>query len=254
MTGPDPAFVARWRRRLQAAPEVLLRRGLEAYNRLVTRLKRPVDPSLPGDERAILSLAQAPTDISRHLLTLFRVALEPRPSLIVELGIRGGASTFVFERAARRSGATLVSVDIEDCSGVSDWDRWHFVREDDLAFARRFPLWCADRGLDASIDVLFIDTSHAYDHTLAELRAWMPFLVPGGRAVLHDSNMGGLYRRGDWTIGFAAHMDRGVARAIHDWLGASFDERRPFRGRVGGFEVVHDPLCCGLTVLRKPVS
>lgn len=251
-TGGHPLpFLPRWKRRLGAAPDVLLRRSVEAWNRTVVRL-RPAPPPEPDPELSeILALARTPTDISRHLPTLWRVALDPAPRLIVELGIRGGASTFVFERVARRCGATLLSVDIDDCSGASSWEGWHFVQEDDMTFVRRFPGWCADHGLDPAIDVLFLDTSHAYEHTRAELAAWMPWVAPGGRALVHDSNMGGLYRRGDWTVGLAADMQRGVARALHEFLGAQFDEREPFRGTLGGWAVEHDPLCCGLTVLRR---
>ncbi len=88
-------------------------------------------------------------DISDHLPVLFAEALEARPKLIVELGVRGGDSTFVFERVARLCGSTLLSVDIDDCSRVSPWDRWHFVREDDIAFAGRFEAWCAEHNVEA---------------------------------------------------------------------------------------------------------
>src|SRR4051794_24576059 len=40
------------------------------------------------------------TDISDHLQMLFFESLPLRPSLIVELGVRGGESTFVLERVA----------------------------------------------------------------------------------------------------------------------------------------------------------
>ncbi|MHB1193104.1 MAG: class I SAM-dependent methyltransferase [Longimicrobiales bacterium] len=245
-------FFERWRRRFVAAPGTVLRHGIRAWNGLVTRRLRPVDPALPEDLREVLELARKPTDISHHLPTLFHEALDAAPKLIVELGTRGGDSTFVFERAARRTGAILLSVDIADCSEVTAWPGWAFVQEDDLAFARRFPAWCAERGLARQTDVLFLDTTHAYEQTRAELEAWMPHLAPGGRALFHDSNMGGLYRRGDGTLGLAGNIERGVIRALHGYLGESFDERRPFRGRLGGFDVQHDPLCGGLTILRKP--
>src|SRR5690348_17788993 len=38
-------------------------------------------------------------------------------------------------------------------------------------------------------DVFFLDTSHEYDHTLAELRAYMPRVAPGGVALFHDTNI-----------------------------------------------------------------
>ena len=244
-------FVTRWRQRVEEAPGSLLRRGIEVWNRFVLRRLPPVDPSTPPDLREILEHARTPTDISHHLPTLFRMALETHPRLIVELGTRGGDSTFVFERVARRTGAVLVSVDIADCSGVGSMPGWLFVQEDDLAFARYFPSWCAERGLAPEIQVLFVDTTHAYEQTRAELAAWMPYLAPGGRAIFHDSNLGGLYRRGDGTVGLAGDTERGVIRALHEYLGASFDERRPFRGILGGFEVWHDPQCNGMTVIMK---
>lgn len=249
----ERSWSARWRRRVVAAPDVFLRRAIEAYNRAVLSLPRGrPGPEVKEDLREVLERARTPTDISHHLPALFREAVAADAKLIVELGTRGGDSTYVFERAARRTGATVVSVDLDDCSGVSAFDRWIFVQDDDQAFARRFPEWCAAHGLRPEVDILFVDTTHAYEQTRAELAAWMPYLAPRGRALLHDSNMGGLYRRRDGTVGLAGDMGRGVIRALHGYLGASFDERRSFRGRLGGLDVEHDPLCNGLTILRKP--
>src|SRR5258708_5830513 len=53
------------------------------------------------------------TDISDHLPSLFAETVNARPELIVELGVRGGDSTFVLERAARFCNAHLISVDID---------------------------------------------------------------------------------------------------------------------------------------------
>ena len=37
-----------------------------------------------------------------------------------------------------------------------------------------------------AVDVLFIDTSHTYDQTAAELRLYVPRVRPGGVVLLHD--------------------------------------------------------------------
>ena len=37
--------------------------------------------------------------------------------------------------------------------------------------------------------MLFIDTSHAYEHTLAELRKFVPLVAPGGTVLLHDTRL-----------------------------------------------------------------
>src|SRR5258708_24796497 len=63
----------------------------------------------------IFQRAQARTDIRDHLVPMFVETMEMEPQLIVELGVRTGESTFVFERVARLCGARLVSVDIDDC-------------------------------------------------------------------------------------------------------------------------------------------
>src|SRR5229473_4947288 len=99
------------------------------------------------------------TDISDHLVTLFAEAVSARPKLVVELGVRGGDSTFAFERAAKLSDAHLLSIDIDDCSARSSYAKWSFVKQDDVTFAGEFAAWCSARDLMPLIDVLFIDTS-----------------------------------------------------------------------------------------------
>ena len=36
------------------------------------------------------------------------------------------------------------------------------------------------------VELLFVDSTHERDATLAELRAWEPCLAPGGVVALHD--------------------------------------------------------------------
>ena len=57
----------------------------------------------------------------------------------------------------------------------------------------------------AEVDVFFLDTSHEYEHTLAELRAYMPRVAPGGVALFHDTNLFG------WADGLPAAIWAGGA-------------------------------------------
>jgi cephalosporin hydroxylase len=41
--------------------------------------------------------------------------------------------------------------------------------------------------LPQQVDLIFLDTSHAYPDTLHEVLAYAPRLVPGGYFVMHDS-------------------------------------------------------------------
>jgi cephalosporin hydroxylase len=226
---------------------------LRAHNRLRSSSEY-VPPSNLTAFDEILSRSQTPTDISDHLDRLFTESVPVDPATIVELGVRGGESTYVFERVARLTGADLVSVDIEDCSGITDYDRWHFVQSDDVEFATRFETWCVDRGIDSGIDVLFVDTSHLYEHTVDEIDEWFPLLSDRAVVFFHDTNLTRYYRREDGTLGRGWDNDRGVIRALEDYFGCSFDETESFVTTQSPFVVKHFPYCNGLTVLQKTAA
>lgn len=196
------------------------------------------------------------SDISDHVATLFFEAAAARPKLIVELGTRGGESTRALLAAAVRCDARMLSVDIDPCDppNLPDDARaaWTFVQADDVAFGReRFAGWCAEQGLEPRIDVLFIDTSHLYEHTCEELAVWMPLVAANGTVLFHDTAMGHAYRRNDASIGFGWDNDRGVIRAIEEYLGRRYDETRYFVDEAGGWLIRHDPKSSGFTVLRR---
>ena len=195
--------------------------------------------NLPEQIVAIIQLAEAPTDISEHLLTIYSEAVECRPKLIVELGVRGGESTKALMLAAEQFGARVVSVDIEDCSRVSSSERWTFIQSDDISFGNTFSEWAHSRSMDPAIDVLFIDTSHTFERTLAEIHTWFPYLSLGAKVLFHDTSNSALH-------GF------GVTRAIEDYLQIQIDESKHWLALyIGGWLIRHDPACNGLTVLRK---
>jgi predicted O-methyltransferase YrrM len=195
------------------------------------------------------------SDISDHLGTLFFFATNARPQLIVELGTRGGESTCALLAAAEESSAAVLSIDMDECGGLDlpYRERWTFVRGDDVEFGRdRFPEWCGQNGRDPVIDVLFIDTSHEYEHSKAEIEAWFPHLAPGAVVIFHDTNMGrGAYARMDGSTGFGWNNDRGVIRAIEEYLGRRYDENSFFCDQADEFLVLHHPHNNGLTVLQR---
>ena len=196
------------------------------------------------------------SDISDHLPTLFYETIAQAPRLIVELGTRGGESTRTFLAAAARVGARMLSVDIEDCALPNlppDIARlWSFERSDDIAFGESgFSQWCAANSVAAEIDLLFIDTSHVYEHTKDELRVWLPKVAPGGLVLLHDTNLDYVSERLDGSLQQGWNNGRGVIRALEEHLGQAFDEHRPFVTIAGGWLVRHVPYCGGLTSLRR---
>lgn len=235
---------------LRRAPEFAEDLVLGLYNR-IRRSQTYTPPTDRHEFREIQRRADQLTSINDHLPRLFTESLQVDPDTIVELGVRGGESTFVFERVARLSGATLVSVDIDDCSNACDYDDWHFVQTDDVEFAGEFPDWCADHDADPSVDVLFIDTSHLYEHTVDEIEAWFPRLSQDAVVFFHDTNLTRLNRREDGTLNKGWNNDRGVIRALEDRFNESFDETERFETVVGDFVFRHYPYCGGLGVLRR---
>jgi len=178
-------------------------------------------------------------------------ALTLNPRLIVELGVARGESTRVFAQVAKICGATLVGVDLNDCSRALDWEAWHFIQADDLEFAREFPNWCRQRRLEPVIDVLFIDTSHYFDHTLAEMQAYFPYLADHAKVFFHDTNLKNFIFRRDGSMDLGWDNERGVIRALEVYFQKKFNETVEFSDFVTPWRLTHYPYCCGLTVVEK---
>jgi cephalosporin hydroxylase len=213
------------------------------------RPSHPIQSSSP-ELNEILSRARIRTDISDHLPTLFAESLSLRPRLIVELGVRGGESTFVFQRVAQLSGARCVSVDVEDSSHLSQSSQWLFVQRDDIEFAAKFPEWCRQNTLPTEIDILFIDTSHFLEHTVQEIEHWFPLLAPQAKAILHDTNQRRIYFRKDGSMG-VAWTNRGVIAALERYFNKTFNEKEDFLDLVNGWLITHYAECNGLTILTR---
>jgi predicted O-methyltransferase YrrM len=126
-----------------------------------------------------------PTDINQHLTTLYMLAVEFNAKSILELGVRGGESTVALLQAAKEIGGSVTSIDWywDGCPTAKKRVKeygfepyWKFILTDDRTIDWNQP-----------INLLFIDTSHEYEHTLMELRKFEPFVVPRGIIILHDT-------------------------------------------------------------------
>jgi cephalosporin hydroxylase len=131
-------------------------------------------------------------------------------------------------------------------------ENWRFICGPDVDVAVRLRDEIARLGWDDDVDILFIDTTHEYEHTLQELKAYVPFLNSRSKIVLHDSNLGVLYRRKDGSFGFGFDNKRGVAHAVETYFNITFDEKRPYLNEVVNSLVIdHTPYSCGLTVISS---
>ena len=155
--------------------------------------------------------AAANVDMAPHIATLTKLARASRT--IVEFGVRGGVSTWAFLDGLPATGS-LYSVDIVDCDvppRVSADPRWTFIVGDDLDPAVQAQL--PDRA-----DLVFIDTSHEYKQSVAELayaQTFLPDLI-----VMHDYVMEPVLRAGTefceregWRVA-ANEMPYGLATLV----------------------------------------
>lgn len=152
--------------------------------------------------RVTLQIAQehVAADISNHLITMALLVTEFELKHVVELGTRDGNSTLALLEALRATGGHLLSLDVDECKEAKSrikaagLDRhWKFIQADDLALDESV--------LPERIDLLFIDTSHLYAHTLAELQKYGRRLSEGSWILLHD------------YVEFP-----GVNRAVHEFI------------------------------------
>lgn len=129
-------------------------------------------------------------EISAHLWTLYWMPRMLKATIVVELGVRSGESTRALLAGCMDQRAFLWSVDIdgdayhvrdvtENRGIVLDWTRWECRQADSVEAARQFG--------KRDADLLFVDTTHEYEHTLREIMAWH-YRVRGAM-VFHDSGI-----------------------------------------------------------------
>lgn len=164
-----------------------------------------------------------PSDIYQHLDRFVALVEETDARHVIELGTRTGVSTVAWLYALERVGGRLTSIDIDDQPDIGVWPHWTFIQSDDLAPDLVAALEPAD--------IVFIDTSHLYEQTLAELNVYRWLVKPGGRIVLHDTAL-------ERPIGAPRRPRFPVLTAVTEFCDAE------------GFEWVNDQRCWGLAEIR----
>jgi len=170
------------------------------------------------------------SDIGLHLPYIHQRAKVAKVAL--ELGVRNGCSTAALLCGVEEADGLLWSVDVvQPHAPAYDWlghPRWTFHQGDDLILADTDLL-------PPELDLLFIDTSHRYQHTFDELAIYGPRVKTGGVILLHDTEL-------EVAPGSTEDIDKGfpVRRAIQDWCRSVFllPEWREGCNGLGVIEVV----------------
>jgi len=124
-------------------------------------------------------------------------------SAFVEVGVFQGASCSFLAKLLQERGTpfSLYAVDLwDEVNNKTDYDRQ--VGKDVLdAFLARLvadgtkesvtivkeeSAVAASRFSNRSLDFVFIDANHTYEHVVADIKAWKPKIKPGGMLAGHD--------------------------------------------------------------------
>jgi cephalosporin hydroxylase len=127
-------------------------------------------------------LSKTPSDIVGHLPRFVDMVHHHNATHVIELGTRSGVSTIAWLYGLVATGGHLWSVDIDPAPSIGEHCNWTFIQGDDLD-----PATIAQ--LPAVADIVFIDTSHFYEQTAAELAAYAPLVRSGGLIVCHDTRL-----------------------------------------------------------------
>lgn len=128
-------------------------------------------------------LCHTPSDIYLHLPRFVEAVEVLQPEHVIELGTRTGVSTIAWLYGLHRAGSGhLTSIDIDERPPIDyDGDDWTFIQGDDMD--------PAITGALEPAEIVFIDTSHHYQHTLHELNVYRWLVKPGGCMILHDTEL-----------------------------------------------------------------
>jgi predicted O-methyltransferase YrrM len=100
---------------------------------------------------------------------------------ILELGVQKGNSTRMFLEICNRNDGYLTSIDIKDCSSVSNDKRWKFIFSSDDNF-KHVDKYIANK----QFDVLFIDSYHEPNHVRKVFFHYFYYLKKNGLIFIDD--------------------------------------------------------------------
>jgi len=115
--------------------------------------------------------------LDHSLIPMIRKINKP---MILELGVQKGRSTKKFLEICETNKGKLFSVDIDDCSNVSNNKNWEFyqTRDDNFEFIKS--------KIPKKIDVLFIDSLHEASHVEKLIKNYYSLIKSDGYIFIDD--------------------------------------------------------------------
>ncbi len=104
--------------------------------------------------------------------------------VILEFGVERGSSTKKFIDFAEKKGAKIFSVDINDCSNVSNSKNWQFLKSDDLDIDKVIESFKEIK--NTGVDLIYIDSYHEDKHVQKLLSLYFKYVKKGGAIFVDD--------------------------------------------------------------------
>ena len=100
--------------------------------------------------------------------------------IILELGVENGVSTIKFLEICKLNNGKLYSVDIKDCSKVTNNKNWKFIHNRDDNFQ------LINSIIPSKIDILYIDSLHEAEHVKRLFYGYYSKIKKGGYIFIDD--------------------------------------------------------------------
>lgn len=127
----------------------------------------------------------------------------------LDLGVDAGKSSAILLHDALEKNNHVWGVDvIRSPSPLLQHPNYTFIRQDSIETAKEW-----DHG---PLDIIFVDTVHAKEQTLLEIRYWWPLLNKNEYMIFHDTNWEGYVHR---SYHPAAGKQPGTSRKGYDYYG-----------------------------------
>lgn len=175
---------------------------------------------------------------AQQLLQLHEEAKKYPNGMFLELGTDRGQGSRAMLAACEENGASLVSVDIIDCSGAVESPRWTFVQASSID---RETIVAKAPELLGGIDMMYVDSLHTPEHVMKEVYTWFDLLKPGGVMFFDDVDSGPYmagHRKDNAGVEIANRRIREVIENI-------------FYANVGAMDLSMTYGSTGLGVIRK---
>lgn len=118
------------------------------------------------------------------------IVFETKPELIIETGTaHGGSALFLSSVCDLLGQGSIVTVDVFPIEGRPQHPRITYLTGSSTA--QEVFVAVQELAADKERVMVILDSDHARDHVIAELRLYAPLVTPGGYLVVEDTNVNG---------------------------------------------------------------